>query len=100
MESSRRRVSGALENSGNISNQQTSSSARDSMVGIALHLLSLSLTFKHELGKDVILWLLDADPELLVVCTISRIIEESNGGKWQPGQFSSQRGVVAEKPYR
>ncbi|CAL9226880.1 unnamed protein product [Arabidopsis halleri] len=32
MESSRRRVSGALENSGNISNQQTSSSARDSMI--------------------------------------------------------------------
>ncbi|CAH8275315.1 unnamed protein product [Arabidopsis lyrata] len=32
MESSRRRVSGALDNSGNISNQQTSSSARDSMI--------------------------------------------------------------------
>ena len=32
MESSRRRVSGALDNSGNISNQPTSSSARDSMI--------------------------------------------------------------------
>ncbi|XP_010433551.1 PREDICTED: casein kinase 1-like protein 1 [Camelina sativa] len=32
MESSRRRVSGALENSANLSNQPTSSSARDSMI--------------------------------------------------------------------
>ncbi|KAL1202929.1 Casein kinase 1-like protein 1 [Cardamine amara subsp. amara] len=32
MESSRRRASGALENSGNLSNQQTSSNARDSMM--------------------------------------------------------------------